>query len=206
MYHFYKLSKLCAIDKVSLKSQKLTLVNKCLKRISLVLGLCELPSCRSLSYVDLNYETIEILKEYPSRIKIKSVCLKIDKVTQISFITKRRSGISSYTLFVKLLLSNVYLLIGTPFGKTLIRLSAGSKLYRGKQKTSKIVLNEMMKKLIVKSRSLKNTGVFLMVLKGVRRQRSSIILRLKDVYPIKALSVLNLKSHNGCRIKKNRSK
>lgn len=204
MYQFSNLSKLHAFDKVMPKNQKITLVNTCCKRISVVLGWGDLQSCGDLPFVDLNGET-KVLKEYPS--KVKPVCGKIDKVSQISFTVKRGSGTScSYILFVKLLLSNVYLYIGTPFGKTLIRLSAGSKLYPGKQKTSKIVLNEMIKKLVVKSRTLKNTGVFLMVLKGVKRQRSSIILRLKDIYPIRALRVLNLKSHNGCRGQKNRRK
>ena len=64
----------------------------------------------------------------------------------------------------------------------------------------------MIKKLIVKSRALKKTGIFLMVLKGIKRHRSSIIIRLKDIFPIRAIYVNNLKSHNGCRAKKTRKK
>jgi len=204
MYHFYKLSKLYALNEVLPKDQKFTLVNGCYKQIGLVLGRCDLQSCKLPSYVDFNCDEAEIFKECTSRVKFRPTRMKVDKANQISFTTKHALGISSYILLVQLLLSNVYFLIGTPFGKTLISLSAGSKLYRGKQKTSKIVMNEMIKKLVIKSRALKDTGVFLMVLKGVRRQRSSIILRLKDIYPIRALYVLNLKSHNGCRVKKKR--
>jgi hypothetical protein len=114
MYHFSNLSKLHALDIVIPKNQKITLVNQCYKRISVILEWCDLQSCSSLFYVDLNGER-KVLKEYPTRVKLKPVCRKIHKVAQISFPAKRESGISSYILFVKLLLSNVYLFIGTFF-------------------------------------------------------------------------------------------
>ena len=71
MSHFYKLSKLYALNKVIPKNQRFTLINKFYKRIGLFLGWCDLQSGRSLSYVDLNCGDTEIFKEYTTRVKFR---------------------------------------------------------------------------------------------------------------------------------------
>ena len=206
MRNFYKLSKKNLLnDNITLANQKFALVSKFHKRICFLSELWGLQSY-ILSNPNFNYEKSGIFENSLTTIQVDPTCMKIYNVSRLSLFTKLSSSTSSYIIYVKILLSNIYLVICTPFGKTLIRLSAGSKIYRGKQKTSKIVLNEMIKKLIVKSRALKKTGIFLMVLKGIKRHRSSIIIRLKDIYPIRAIYVNNLKSHNGCRAKKTRKK
>ena len=112
----------------------------------------------------------------------------------------------SYIIYASSFPSNIKLVMAKIDGRPLISLSSGTSLYKGKQKINKIALNEMTRKLIVKSRSLKTTGVFLISLKGIRRYRKILLTRLKDVYPVRSIKINNLTPHNGCRAKKVRRK
>lgn len=108
----------------------------------------------------------------------------------------------SYTIYARLLSSNTQIVLAKISGEPLISLSAGTNLYSGKQKINKLALNEMTRKLVIKSRMLEATGVFSISMGGIRRHRSILLTRLKDIYPIKIIKTNNLTPHNGCRAKK----
>lgn len=112
----------------------------------------------------------------------------------------------TYFIHVKVLASNVRVLVTKVNGEALINLSAGSNTHRGKQKVNKVAVEEMLQKLVVKSRPLKNTGVFSLVVAGVKKNRTMLLSRLKDIFPISVLKTCNLSPHNGCRAKKLRRK
>lgn len=108
----------------------------------------------------------------------------------------------SYTIYARLLPSNTQIVLAEISGEPLISLSAGTNLYSGKQKINKLALNEMTRKLVIKSRMLEATGVFSVSMGGIRKHRSILLTRLKDIYPIKVIKINNLTPHNGCRSKK----
>ena len=112
----------------------------------------------------------------------------------------------SYIIYASSSPSNIKLVMAKVDGRPLISVSSGTNLYKGKQKINKIALNEMTRKLIIKSRSLKTTGIFLISLKGIKRYRKILLTRLKDVYPVRSIKINNLTPHNGCRAKKMRRK
>lgn len=110
----------------------------------------------------------------------------------------------SYIVYARLLPSNNQIVVSKVDGAPLTVFSAGTDLFKGKQKINKLALNEMTRKLIVKSRRLETTGIFAVSLKGLRRYRSILLTRLKDIYPVKVVKTNNLTPHNGCRAKKPR--
>lgn len=144
--------------------------------------------------------------------KTLAIILKLKKTTPnrklASFLkltdlkTKQSTYAISYIIHANTFLSNIKVVVTKTNGEPLISLSAGTQLYKGKQKMNKIAFNEMLRRLIVNSRYLKKTAVFLVALTGIKRHRTALLARLKDVYSVKMVKVNNLIPHNGCRARK----
>ena len=137
--------------------------------------------------------------------KTLAIILKLKKTTpnrKLASFLKLTDLKTKQSTYANTFLSNIKVVVTKTNGEPLISLSAGTQLYKGKQKMNKIAFNEMLRRLIVNSRYLKKTAVFLVALTGIKRHRTALLARLKDVYSVKMVKVNNLIPHNGCRARK----
>jgi len=110
----------------------------------------------------------------------------------------KNSNLISYILKVTLLQSNIILSITNFKGTPLITCSSGIVNFKGSQKTKRLALNSVFKKIKYKTKKLKNK-TFALHFQGIKRNRRRLLNKIKNIFFIKNIKYFNLTAHNGCK-------
>ena len=142
-------------------------------------------------------ENILILKKQYTFFSSSSGIIKLNKELNIT-----NSNLISYILKITLSPSNIILSITNLKGIPLVTCSSGIVNFKGSQKTKRLALNSVLKKIKYKAKNLKNQ-TFVVHFQGIKRNRNLLLNKIKTIFIIKNIKYFNLIAHNGCKPKKN---
>lgn len=142
-------------------------------------------------------KNILILKKQNTFFYSSSSITKLNKELNIP-----NSNLISYILKITLSPSNIILSITDLKGVPQITCSSGIVNFKGSQKTKRLALNSVLKKIKYKAKKLKNQA-FVIHFQGIKRNRNLLLNKIKTIFIVKSIKYFNLIAHNGCKPKKN---
>nr|YP_009485498.1 ribosomal protein S11 [Melosira undulata]AVR57562.1 ribosomal protein S11 [Melosira undulata] len=108
-------------------------------------------------------------------------------------------------LKINLLKSNTFINLTNFSGQSIIILNSGLLKFKGSQKTKKLALNSLIKKLNFYFINFK-TNYLILQFKGLKINKNFIFNKLKQFILLKGIFNLNLQPFNGCKPKKLKKK
>lgn len=142
-------------------------------------------------------KNILMLKKQNTFFYSSSSIRKLNKKLNIT-----NSNLISYILNVTLSPSNIILSVTDLKGVPQATCSSGIVNFKGSQKTKRLALNSVLKKIKYKTKKLKNQ-TFVIHFQGIKRNRNLLLNKIKTIFIIKNIKYFNLIAHNGCKPKKN---